>query len=158
MITLPKGFCVSFLVAGCLLASQGQTKPAAPTSRARTSTLLVDTDDTCRLVLDGNDQGVITPAQSKKIDVTFGDHVLKCTVESVPDLVWRKVVEVKTSEQVAAIVALKALHIQYDQAVAERNQAAAAEEKRKADLVAAEQKQQADLAAAEQKRINDAKE
>lgn len=113
---------VSLVTAAFLVASHGQSKPA---SQSHTATLLVDTDDKCRLVLDGADQDVITPDQSKKLQVAFGEHVLKCTIETAPDLIWRKVIEVKTADQVAALVALKALHIQYDQAVAHRNQAAA---------------------------------
>jgi hypothetical protein len=81
------------------------------------SKILADTDDSCRLMIDGADEGVLSPAQSKKISVSLGDHIVKCTVENVPDLMWRKIVTVKTSDQVPVLIALKALHIQYDQAV-----------------------------------------
>ena len=81
------------------------------------STLLVDTDDTCHPFVDDEDKGVVTPAQSQKFKVNLGDHILKCTIESVPDLVWRKVVSVKDASQVAAVITLKALHLQYSQVV-----------------------------------------
>lgn len=114
-------------------AAQSQTKKPV----ASTTILLVDTDDSCRLTVDDQDEGVITPDQSKKIKVGLGDHIVKCVVENAPDLVWRKVVVAKSSEQAAAIVALKALHIQYDQAVGQaqqqKQQAAAAEQKRETD-------------------------
>lgn len=52
-------------------------------------------------------------------------------------MIWRKVVEAKNSGQAAAIVSLKALHIQYDQAAdqvaQQKAQAAAAKEKQKID-------------------------
>jgi hypothetical protein len=80
--------------------------------------LSIDTDDACRLVLDGQDQGVVKPDQAKRISVNLGDHILKCTIEGIPDLTWRKVIEVKNSEQVEALISLKALHIQYEEAVA----------------------------------------
>jgi hypothetical protein len=138
---LSKRVLVPFFVAVLSVTSQGQTKSA---SKARTSTILVDTDDSCRLVLDGDDKGVITPAESKKINVTFGEHVLKCVIEKAPDLTWRKVVNVTTSDQTAVIVALKALHVQYDDAIQQaqqkKEQEAAAEQQRK-DASAAEEQQ-----------------
>jgi hypothetical protein len=90
---------------------------AQPQSATKGAVLLVDTDDTCRLVLDDEDKGVITPAQSQKFTVSLGEHILKCAIESAPDLVWRKVIQVKDSSQVAAAISLKALHLQYDQAI-----------------------------------------
>jgi hypothetical protein len=92
---------------------QAQKEP----SHTPASAVIVDTDDPCRLKVDDDDEGVITPARGKKIDVVSGEHILKCIVEDVPDLVWRKVVDVKTSQQAAALVVLKALHIQYDDAL-----------------------------------------
>jgi hypothetical protein len=136
MFQLRKILLVPLLVGGSLLPFHGQGKPAPST---HTATLLVDTDDSCRLLLDGADQGVINPDRSKKIEVGFGEHVVKCTIETVPDLVWRKAIVVKTADQIAALVALKALHIQYDQAVAQRNQAATAQEKHQSDVAALEQ-------------------
>jgi hypothetical protein len=69
------------------------------------------------LTVDDQDEGILTPAQSKKISVGFGDHIVKCVVEGTPDLMWRKLVQVKNTEQVAAMIGLKALHVQYDDAV-----------------------------------------
>ncbi len=96
---------------------------ASQTSRAqkpgtKQDTLLVDTDDTCHLFVDDDDKGEITPAATLKFNVAVGEHILKCRIDEVPDLVWRKVVDVKDAEQAAAIVSLKALHLQYNQAVA----------------------------------------
>src|ERR1039458_5144922 len=105
------------------------------------STLLVDTDDTCHLFVDDEDKGVITPAQSQKFKVNLGDHILKCTIENIPDLVWRKVVSVKDSSQVAAVIALKALHLQYSQAVTKVNS-----QNNEANSVAARQLQEAEAA------------
>jgi hypothetical protein len=136
---------ISFLLLPLLCtlsAAQGQTRKPAP----QTTALLVDTDDSCRLTVDDQDEGVLMPAQPKKINIGMGDHIVKCVIENIPDLVWRKVVEAKSSEQVAAMVALKAVHNQYDQAVAlaqqqkdkaaeAKQQAAASEEKRKSDAV-----------------------
>jgi hypothetical protein len=90
--------------------------------------------------MDGTDQGVITPDQSKKMEVPFGEHVLKCTIEAVPDLVWRKVIEVNNSNQVAALVTLKALHVQYDAALVQRNKAALAQQQHQGDTAASERK------------------
>jgi hypothetical protein len=97
-------------------------------------TILVDTDEECRLSVDGEDQGLVESISPQKINVSIGEHVLKCVVESAPDLVWRKVVEVKDTAQVAAIISLKALHLQYQQATANVQQ-----EKQKVE-VAEEQK------------------
>lgn len=114
------------------------------------SALLVDTDDTCHLFVDDEDKGVITPDQSKRFKVDLGDHILKCTVEGIPDLVWRKVVSVKDSSQVAAVITLKALHLQYSQAVTkvqsqkQENESAAAKQLREAE---AEEKQREDAKA-----------
>jgi hypothetical protein len=108
------------------------TKPVT-----RTSAILVDTDDSCRLSVDGDDKGVINPDQTTKIKVEPGEHILKCVIEKVPDLNWRKVVEAKSAEQAAALISLKALHMQYDQAMQQAEQqkarAAAAEQQRKID-------------------------
>jgi hypothetical protein len=139
---------IRFLVVPVLCATvslQGQMKPTASgASRKLTAVMLVDTDDACRLTVDDQDEGVVTPAQSKKINVGLGDHIVKCVVENFPDLMWRKIVEVKSSDQVAAMVQLKALHIQYDQAVGQaqqqKEQAAAAKE----TVAAAEQKRKSD--------------
>lgn len=119
--------------------SVAQTKTHAKQDAKGSSTstvLLVDTDDTCRLSVDGDDQGVVTPAESKKVSIALGEHVVKCVIDDAPDLAWRKVVQATSSEQVAAMVTLKALHIQYENAVgkaeeqqhqAEEDQAAAAQ-------------------------------
>lgn len=79
--------------------------------------LLVDTDDACFLALDDENKGLITPDREQRFSVSLGDHILKCIVPNAPDLVWRKAVSVKDSSQVAAVITLKALHIQYDQAI-----------------------------------------
>lgn len=99
-------------------ASASKTERSAQGSANPKSVILVDTDDDCHLTIDDTDQGVVTPSQSKKVSVPPGEHVVKCVVDGVPDLVWRKVVEVKSSAQSAAMVSLKALHIQYNEAAA----------------------------------------
>jgi hypothetical protein len=104
--------------------SQSQPKQPAP----KQPVLIVDTDDDCRLFVDDEDKGVMTPAHSQRFSVNLGEHILKCTVESIPDLVWRKAVDVKDSSQVAVVISLKALHVQYDQAATKaKNQLAEAE-------------------------------
>lgn len=109
------------------------------------SPLLVDTDDTCHLFVDDEDKGVISPDHSQKFNVTIGEHILKCTVDGVPDLVWRKVVDAKESSQVAAVIALKALHLQYDQALTKAKS-------QKVEADAAATKQLAEAEAAEKQR------
>jgi len=84
---------------------------------AKTSTILVDTDDACRLSVDGSDEGVVTPDEVTKIKVRPGGHILKCSIEKAPDLVWRTVIETKSGEQAAALISLKVLHTQHNQAV-----------------------------------------
>jgi hypothetical protein len=94
---------------------KGQAQSAQPPAN-QNGTLLVDTDDTCQLFLDDEDKGEITPDKALKFSVGPGEHILKCKIKSAPDLVWRKVVDVQDSSQVAAVVLLRALHVQYDQA------------------------------------------
>ena len=84
---------------------------------AKTSTILIDTDDACRLNVDGSDEGVVTPDEVTKIKVRPGGHILKCSIEKAPDLVWRTVIETKSGEQAAALISLKALHTQHSQAI-----------------------------------------
>jgi hypothetical protein len=83
---------------------------------AKTSTILIDTDDACRLSVDGSDEGVVSPDEVTKIKVRPGGHILKCIIEKAPDLVWRTVIETKSGEQAAALISLKALHTQHNQA------------------------------------------
>jgi hypothetical protein len=94
-----------------------QTQDAQPSAN-QTGTLLVDTDDTCQLTIDDEDKGEIMPDKDMKFSVGLGQHVLKCKIKSAPDLVWRKVVDVKSTAQVAEVVALRDLHLQYSQAAA----------------------------------------
>ena len=77
---------------------------------AKTSTILIDTDDACRLSVDGSDEGVVTPDEVTKIKIHPGGHILKCSIEKAPDLVWRTVIETKSGEQTAALISVKALH------------------------------------------------
>src|SRR5215813_8906924 len=91
----------------------------------KTATLLVDTDDACQLFLDDEDKGEVTPDKALKFSVGVGEHILKCKIKSVPDLVWRKVINVKDTSQVAEVVALRALHLQYDQMAKAKNDPAA---------------------------------
>jgi hypothetical protein len=93
-----------------------QTQPKHPTPGD--AVLIVDTDEECRLFLDDEDKGVIKAIRSQRFKVGQGEHILKCTIEAVPELVWRKVIDAKESSQVAAVITLRALHLQYDQAVA----------------------------------------
>lgn len=127
-------------------ATKTGTKPSKPTS-----VVLADTDDTCHLFLDDTDEGTITPAQSRKLSATPGEHIIKCSVEGIPDLLWRKVVEVKVGSQSAVVISLKALHIQYDTAIDQRKkqqeQALEVEEKDKVQAKAAEEEQKAQAAA-----------
>src|ERR1051326_9164734 len=87
----------------------------------RTATLLVDTDDTCQLFLDDEDKGEVTADKALKSTVGLGDHILKCKIKSATDLVWRKVINVKDTSQVAEVVALRSLHLQYDQTARAKN-------------------------------------
>jgi hypothetical protein len=162
MPRFPKLICSQsrFLAAAILFISPILAQQSAPPTKlsrpkqppSKTSVLLVDTDDTCRLLIDDEDKGVLSPDHSQKFSVTIGEHILKCTVEAVPDLVWRKVVEVKDTSQVAAVVALKALHIQYDAALAKAKSQKDGEEAASAKKLAeaeatrrAEEKAKADL-------------
>jgi len=100
-------------------SAQGQAPNAQPPAN-QTVTLLVDTDDTCQLTIDDEDKGEITPDRDMRFSVSLGQHVLKCRIRNIPDLVWRKVVDVKSTSQVAEVVALRDLHLQYNQAAAAR--------------------------------------
>ena len=103
------------LIAICCTV-QPTSAQAAANAVVKTSTIVIDTDDACRLSVDGSDEGLVTPDQAVKIKVGPGGHVLKCVIEKAPDLVWRTVIETKSGEQAAALISLKALRIQYDQA------------------------------------------
>jgi len=94
---------------------------SAQRSVNQSATLLVDTDDTCQLFLDDEDKGEVTPDKALKFSVGLGDHILKCKIKSAPDLVWRKVVNVKDTSQVAEVVALRALHLQYEAVAKAKN-------------------------------------
>lgn len=91
----------------------------------KSATLLVDTDDACQLALDDEDKGEVTPDKAVKFSVGLGEHILKCKIKSVPELVWRKVINVKDASQVAEVVSLRALHLQYEQMVKAKNDPAA---------------------------------
>jgi hypothetical protein len=114
---------LSLIVLHAAVGLNAQTNPAGSgamqKSTAPTSVILVDTDEVCHLIIDDQDDGYVTPAQSRKIKVTFGQHIVKCISDSSPDIVWRQVVEAKSSQQVAAMVALKPLH-NSDQAATEQ--------------------------------------
>jgi hypothetical protein len=101
-------------------SARGQAQNAQPSAN-QTGTLLVDTDDACLLTIDDEDKGEITPDKDMKFSVGLGQHVLKCKIKSAPDLVWRKVVDVKSTAQVAEVVALRDLHLQYNQAAAAKS-------------------------------------
>jgi hypothetical protein len=108
---------VILIVAGFVSAhAQGGQPPVD-----RSATLLVDTDDTCQLFLDGEDKGEVAPDRALKFSVGVGEHILKCKIKSAPDLVWRKVINAKDTSQVAEVVALRALHLQYDQMAKAKN-------------------------------------
>lgn len=142
----PLVFPVSNLVAA---QSQNQADPHTTKTHqpAKGATLVVDTDDACHLFIDDDDNGLITADASHRFTVGIGDHILKCKNDSIPDLVWRKVVEVKGSSQVAAVVSLKSLHIQYEQAVQKAQEAEATAAKQLAEAQA--EKRQQDAAKAE---------
>jgi len=131
------------------VSTHAQTGPQSKTqSTNKTATLLVDTDDACHLFIDDADKGTITPDASSKFTVTVGEHLLKCKNDSIPDLMWRKAIEVKGTAQVVAVVSLKALHVQYDQVVTK-----AKNQKEEVDSAAA--KQLAEAKAEEQQREAD---
>lgn len=120
------------------------TKAQTKQSAAKGAVLLIDTDDTCRLFIDDADKGIVTPAQSQKFSIGLGQHIVKCTIESIPDLLWRKVLEVKDSSQVAAAISLKGLHIEFDQAVTKaRTQKADADATAQKELSEAEAEERA---------------
>lgn len=109
------------MVAGLVNAQAQSAQPLVD----RSATLLVDTDDTCQLFVDDEDKGEVTPDKALRSTVALGDHILKCKIKSAPDLVWRKVITVKDTSQVAEVVALKSLHLQYDQTARAKNDPAA---------------------------------
>lgn len=118
---------ISILVSAILIVAgfvSAQAQSGQP-SVDRSATLLVDTDDTCQLFLDDEDKGEVTPDKALKSPVGPGEHILKCKIRSAPDLVWRKVINVKDTSQVAEVVALKSLHLQYDQMAKAKNDPAA---------------------------------
>jgi hypothetical protein len=152
------------LLSGPLLAQQPssprKTSSAKPPDSGK-SVLLVDTDDTCRLLIDDEDKGVMSSDHSQKFNVSVGEHILKCTVEAVPDLFWRKVVDAKESSQVAALITLKALHLQYNQAVtktkSQKEEADSAATKQLAEAEAAEKLRKEELDAFPQKMFEQVK-
>ena len=109
------------IVAGFVSAQAQSGQPSVD----RSATLLVDTDDTCQLFLDDEDKGEVTPDKALKSPVGPGEHILKCKIRSAPDLVWRKVINVKDTSQVAEVVVLRSLHLQYDQTAKAKNDPAA---------------------------------
>jgi len=109
------------IVAGFVSAQAQSGQPSVD----RSATLLVDTDDTCQLFLDDEDKGEVTPDKALKSTVGLGEHILKCKIKSAPDLVWRKVINVKDTSQVAEVVALRSLHLQYEQMAKAKNDPAA---------------------------------
>jgi len=87
--------------------------PARATLQAEaTAVLLVDTDDACRLIVDDQQEGVLTPTHPGKVEVELGEHLVQCFVDDHPDIIWRKIIEVKDSAQVAVTVELKTIHMQ----------------------------------------------
>ena len=111
----PLGQCMRLALSFVLLpvlCANGQANRA----NKNVGVILIDSDDSCHLQIDGEDEGAVKSGEARKISVSFGDHILRCAIEGVPDLVWRKVVGVKNSEQIAVLISLKALHIQYDEA------------------------------------------
>jgi len=112
----------------------GSQSAKAKQSGNKSATLTVDTDDACHLFIDDVDQGQITPEASHGFTIGVGEHILKCKNDTIPDLVWTKAVEVKDTSQVAAVVSLKALHVQYVQALADAHN-----QKAEADAAAAKQ-------------------
>src|SRR5579863_8860818 len=68
------------LVALSLFVSPILAQQSPPPTKA---VLLVDTDDSCRLLIDDEDKGVLSPNHSQKFNVALGEHLLKCTVEAV---------------------------------------------------------------------------
>lgn len=148
-------FALSCVLKSHALQAKPQTKPQ---STKKMATLLVDADDACHLFIDNEDKGIVTPDSSSKFDVGPGEHLLKCKNDSIPDLMWRKAIEVKDTSQVVAVVSLKALHIQYEQAVTKAlNQKVEEEDAAAKQLAEAEaaQKQQARAKAEFPKQIFD---
>ena len=113
--------------------TNGSVSPKRQDATTSSTSLLVDTDDSCRLAVDDKDEVVIMPDHATRVRVMVGSHIVKCVVENMPDLSWRKVLETKRGEQTVVLVVLRALHSQLDQAVA-RNNASQLEQARVAAL------------------------
>ncbi len=109
-------WAIQIAIALCCMGQPTSAQTSA-SAGAKTSTIVVDTDDACRFSVDGSDESLVTPDAVTKIKVRPGGHILKCVIEKSPDLVWRQVIETKSGEQSAALISLKALHVQHDQAV-----------------------------------------
>lgn len=115
-----------------LLASAQQTVTPSQSSTqkahagASRTSLLLDTDDDCRLAVDDEDKGVITPALAMRVYVKPGSHMVKCIADGSPDLSWRKLIEAQPGKQATVLISLRALHSQLDEAVAQKNEADAA--------------------------------
>jgi len=123
VIKSSRPFLSFFLAALCFASSSVAQVRGKP--QRELGLVVMDTDDPCHLTVDGRDEGLISPTATKKLEVSAGEHILKCTIEEIPDLVWRKVVDVKNSHQVAALILLKALHMQHEAATSQQQNSGA---------------------------------
>jgi tetratricopeptide (TPR) repeat protein len=123
-----------FFLAALSFASSSAAQVTGKQQR-KPGLVVVDTDDPCHLTVDGADEGVISPTATKKLEVSAGEHILKCTIEDIPDLVWRKVVDIRDSHQMAAIILLKALHMQHEGAISQGQKSGASIAEAKAAAV-----------------------
>ena len=109
----PRSLSVAALLFCSVVRLPARTVPArAAPQTAATAVLLVDTDDDCRLIVDDQQEGVLTPTHPGKVEVELGEHLVQCFVDDHPEIIWRKIIEVKDSAQVAVTVELKTIHMQ----------------------------------------------
>jgi hypothetical protein len=140
----------AFMLAGfCSVANASEpTKPSQ--SRAAGTSILIDTDDLCRLTVDDEDKGEASPDHPVRVRVGPGSHIVKCVNDASSDLIWRKVIEVKRGEQATALVALRALHSQLEQAAAQKEQATRDQAQRETQRVAYRQQCQSSCSSEKQ--------
>ncbi len=105
------GLSVSILALNVL--AQTPKPKAGALKVSTTGILMLDSDDECALTIDGTAWGNVSPDKPAKIDIAPGEHILKAVIPEAPTVIWRKVVEVKRSQQSATIISLRALHLEY---------------------------------------------
>ena len=74
MLTALASLVISGHSSGVMLSETQTSSQSSQTKQPATkqAVLLIDTDDSCRLFVDGEDKGIVTPEQSQKFKVALG--------------------------------------------------------------------------------------